>query len=244
MKNKTEKLQYLIVIAVFIVGIGLALVYTIPNPQYNMILDQSDLLIEAFVMTILVSLVSLVGALVLGFVLFMMMRSKIVVIRAISNVFNEIIMGTPLLVMIFLVTYVIGDVIQFDDKLVLGIAALILYNSPYIANAYESVAAVVDEDQYVVMDLYHFKWYQKYRYVIVPQMIKPFIPSLINNLSSVIKSSSLLNIISITEITYLVRTIAARNYAFIEGYYVMWMMYLIVTIPLSMIAKWVGKKVS
>ncbi len=242
--SKKDFIQYFGVILLFAAVIFFALRNSSDNPRYDLILADDNLLFDAFIGTLFVSLTTLIGALILGFVLFMMMRSKIVLLRAISNVFNEIIMGTPLLVMIFLVVYVLGAVIGYSDKLVLGIFALILYNGPYIANAYETTAAVVDRDQYTVMDLYKFKWYQRYIYVIIPQMVKPFIPSLINNLSSVIKSSSLLNIISITEITYITTVISSRNYAFIEGYYIMWLMYLVVTIPLSLLAKYVGRKVA
>ncbi len=242
--KKKESITYLLVSLVFILLISGAIFFTIPDPKYGLILEKSNLLSQAFFNTIMISFISLIGAMLIGFVLFIMMRSKIILMQALSNVFNEIIMGTPLLVMIFLMMYVVGGIMDYDNKLVLGTIALILYNAPYIANAYESVAAVIDEDQYIVMDLYHFKWYQKYLYVIIPQMIRPFIPSLINNLSSVIKSSSLLNVIAISEITYIVTTIAAGNFAFIEGYYVMWLMYLIVTIPLSLLAKIIGKKVA
>ncbi len=243
--KKSAKTQYALVILLFVAAMVYALFFsTSAAPQYNMILSQSDLLLEAFWGTIWISLVTLIGSLILGFVLFMMLRSKIVFIKAISDVLNEIIMGTPLLIMIFLIVYVLGPVVNYGNKLVLGIVALILYNAPYVANAYETTAAVVDADQYTVMDLYGFKWYQRYIYIIIPQMIKPFIPSLINNLSSVIKSSSLLNIIAVTEITYITTAISSRNFAFIEGYYVMWIMYLVVTIPLSLIAKYFGRRMA
>ncbi len=244
MKKNTDKLQFAIVIAIFALLIFASLAYTIENPRYDLILESSALLIESFIYTILISIVTLIGALVLGFIVFVMMRSQIIIIRAVATVFSEIIMGTPLLVMIFLVVYPFGQLIGSNNKMLLGIIAMILYNSPYVANAYESTAAVVDKDQYTVMALYHFKWYQKYQYIILPQMIKPFIPSLVNNLSSVIKGSALLNIISVTEITYIVTVISNRNFAVIEGYYIMWLMYLVVTIPLSLIAKYVSKRVS
>lgn len=242
--KKTDTLQYIAVILGFTVLIGLALAFTTDNPRYDLILTNWDLLVKSFFYTVGISLVTLLGTMVLGFVMFVMLRSKIVIVKAVAQVFNEIIMGTPLLVMIFLVVYPFGQLIGSNDKMLLGIIAMILYNSPYIANAYETTAAVVTADQYVVMDLYHFKWYQKYRYVVIPQMVKPFIPSLINNLSSVIKGSALLNIIAINEITYMTTVISNKNYAIIEGYYIMWLMYLAVTIPLSLLAKYIGKKVS
>lgn len=243
MKQKSVKLQYALVIAVFTAIIGLALAFTTDNPRYDLILSSKSLLMNAFFLTVFLSLISLVGALILGFILWVMARSKIIILKAISNVFSEIIMGTPQLVMIFLIVYPLGSFLSIKDKLLLGVVSLILYNAPYIANAYEATASVVSSEQYVVMDLYHFKWYQKYRYIILPQMIKPFIPSLMNQLSSVIKASSLLNVIAISEITYITTSIATRSYAIIEGYYVMWIMYLIVTIPLSLIAKLIARKV-
>lgn len=244
MKKKTDTLQYMAVIVAFTVAIGIALMCTIEEPRYDLILASRSLLVKSFFSTIMISLITLFGTLILGFVLFVMLRSKITVIRAIAEVFGEIIMGTPLLVMIFLVVYPLGQVLGSGDKLFLGTLAMILYNSPYVANAYESTAAVVTEEQYIVMDLYQFKWYQKYQYVILPQMVKPFIPSLVNNLSSVIKGSALLNIIAVNEITYITTVISNRNYAIIEGYYIMWIMYLMMTIPLSLLAKYIGKKVS
>lgn len=239
-----KSIAYTIVILFFAGVITMALFFTTDNPRYDLILESKSLLIPAFFSTIWISCITLIGALILGFVLFVMNRSQIHIIKAFSTVFSEIIMGTPLLVMIFIVVYPMGAMIGSTNKLLLGIFAMIFYNAPYIANAYQSTAAVVGEEQYVVMDLYNFKWYQKYRYVILPQMVRPFIPSLVNNLSSVIKSSALLNIVAVGEITYTTIVIANRSYAIIEGYYIMWIMYLCVTIPLSILAKYIGRKVS
>ncbi len=242
--KKTETLWYALVIALFTLGIGLALAFTTDNPQYGLILQSWPLLLSAFFTTILISMATLVGAMIFGFLLFVMMRSSVTLSRAVANVFNEIIMGTPLLVMIFLVVYVLGPSIGYREKLGLGILALILYNSPYIANAYQTTAAVVDDDQYTVMELYQFKWYQRYIHIIIPQMVRPFIPSLVNNLSSVIKSSAFLNIVAVAELSYITSTISARTFAFVEGYYIMWVLYLCITIPLSLLAKYLSKKVT
>lgn len=241
-KKNNEKTQYILIILVFTLLIGLALAFTIDEPRYDLILSSSELLWKSFFTTIGISLITLLGTMLLGIVIFIMLRSKITIFRAIATVVSEIIMGTPLLVMIFIVVYPLGQLVHSDNKLLLGIVAMIVYNSPYLANAYETACAVVSEEQYITMNLYQFKWWQKYLYVIFPQMIKPFVPSLINNLSSVIKGSALLNIISINEITYITKVISNKNFAVIEGYYVMWIMYLLVTIPLSLLAKKMAKR--
>jgi ABC-type amino acid transport system permease subunit len=67
---------------------------------------------------------------------------------------------------------------------------------------------------------------------------------MINNLSIIIKGSALLKIISVGEIAYIITVISNKSYASIEGYLVMWIMYLIITIPLSLLASHFAKRFS
>ena len=244
MRSKNTVLQYGLAAGLFVALIFGALFFTIDTPRYDLIFGESKMLVQALLNTLFISVVTLICSVILGFLLFLMMQSAIPFVKAIAMIFKEIVMGTPLLVMVFLGVYVLGDLIHITSKEILGIIALTLYMSPYLSNAYESALAVVDEEQYVVMELYHFNGFQKYRYVILPQMIRPLIPSIINNLSSIIKGSALLKIVSVSEISYVITVISSKNWASVEGYYVMWLAYLIVTIPLSLLAQAIGRKVS
>ncbi|WP_461206613.1 amino acid ABC transporter permease [Clostridium sp. DL1XJH146] len=237
-------IQKILAYAIVIIGFGIILCSATDNLRYDLILKERNLLLSALYTTLWVSMVTLIISMVTGFMFYICMNSKNVFLKTFTNLMKEIVMGTPLLVMIFLVVYVLGIRVGVNDKLSLGIMALTFYMTPYIANAYETASAVVDEDQYMVMDLYHFNGWQKYRYIIIPQMIKPLIPSVINNLSSIIKGSALLKIVSVSEISYIITVISNKSYAAIEGYLVMWVMYLIVTIPLSLLASYVGRRYS
>lgn len=244
MKSANKIIQYLLAGIIFFAIIAAALMFTVDTPRYDLILSERKMLLQALFNTLYISVITLVFSMILGFVLFLMMKSKIPFVKAIAVIFKEIMMGTPLLIMVFLGVYVIGDLISVTNKEILGILALTLYMSPYLANAYESALAVIDEEQYTVMSIYNFNGFQKYCYVILPQMVKPLIPSVINNLSSIIKGSALLKIVSVSEISYVITVISSKNWAAIEGYYVMWLSYLIITIPLSLLAQYIGKRVS
>lgn len=243
MERASKIIQYFIAGLLFAGIIAGALLFTTDHPRYDLIFEDTPMILKALLNTLAISIVTLVLSMLLGFLLFLMARARLPFIRAVAVIFKEIIMGTPLLVMVFLGVYVLGDFIHVSNKTALGILALTLYMSPYLTNAYETAVAVVDADQYTVMELYHFSGFQKYRYVILPQMIRPLIPSLINNLSSMIKGSALLKVVSVSEISYVITVVSAKNWAAIEGYYVMWLSYLIVTIPLSILAQYVGKRV-
>lgn len=217
---------------------------TTDHPRYDLIVSDSNLLWHGLVTTLWTSLFTLLLSMLFGFVLYLLGRSPIPFVKALVSIFQEIVMGTPLLVMIFLCVYVLGVVIHIENKLVLGVTGMTLYMSPYLANSFSSAISVIDEDQYLVMDLYRFTAYQRYRYVIFPQMLRPLMPSLLNNLSNIIKGSALLRIVAITEISYVITVISQRNWATIEGYLIMWAMYLIITIPLSILAQYIGRRLT
>ena len=210
-------IQNIAAFGIFAALILYILFHTTDNPRYHLILDERGMLLEALWNTLYISLISLVLCMAAGFLFYLLLNSRIQLIKAMAVIFREIIMGTPMLVMVFLMVYVFGNLIGVSDKVVLGITALTVYTMPYVANSYESAASVIDKDQYVVMKLYHFSGVQKYLYVIFPQIAKPMLPALINHLSGIIKGSALLKIVSVPEISYVLTAISSKNWAAIEG---------------------------
>ncbi|MCY1153058.1 MAG: ABC transporter permease subunit [Sphaerochaetaceae bacterium] len=240
-KDKLGKIAAFLLVISFLVYIFF---FSIDNLNYKIILQEKEKLILALLSTLYISIVTLLISLISGFIFNLFQNINNVFFRTLSKILREIIMGTPLLVMIFLIVYVFGIRIQIYNKTMLGIIALSLYMTPYMANSYEAAMSIISERQYLVMELYDFNFFQKYRYIILPQIIKPFLPSMINNLSIIIKGSALLKIISVGEIAYIITVISNKSYASIEGYLVMWIMYLIITIPLSLLASHFAKRFS
>lgn len=243
-KSFGSMFQIFLAVLVYALFFVYILCFSLEEPRYDLFFEHTSSLWEGITTTLAISGLALLGSMVLGFGLFLILQSKQVFLRTIAVFFREMVLGTPLLVMLFLAVYVVGDLAQVNDKFVLGVSALILYMCPYLANSYETAVAVVGKNQYIVMDLYDFTTFQKYRYIIIPQMIGPLIPSLINQLSSIVKGSALLKIISVSELSYVLTVISSRNWAVIEGYYIMWLCYLSITIPLSLLAKYLGHRIS
>ncbi len=139
-------------------------------------------------------------------------------------------MGTPLLVLVFVSKYMIGEAFNLENDFYIGIGAITAYIGPYMANMFKGAIDSIDPQQYVVMDLYGFNSFQKYRYIILPQVLKRMLPPIMNNLSYAIKGSSLLYIVTITEIYYSIKLIQSKTFAFTEGFLVLWLAYLCITI--------------
>lgn len=212
--------------------------------DFSVLLESRVRLLKGAGRTVSLSLASLVSSMIAGFLIFLMCEGKNVFVKTSAEIYKEIIMGTPLLVLVFVVVYIIGVALGIRNKMVLGFLALTLYMSPYMTNIFEGAYKSISRNQFVVMDFYGFNLYQKYRYIILPQMLRPIIPGLINNLSGIIKGTSILSTIAISEIFYTTQVLSNQTYRYIEGYFVLWLVYLLITIPLSRLAKQLTKQES
>jgi polar amino acid transport system permease protein len=192
--------------------------------------------------TIIVSVLSLLGSLVLGFVFYLFSISKFKYLNALTDVFTEIIYGTPLLVLIVITAFVIGPAFGTYNRNALGFTALVIYMTPYMKNVYKSAFSSISRDQYMTMDLFGFTPFQRYRYIIIPQVIRILMPPMMNNFSLIIKGSALLNVLSFNELYYAIRVAQSQTFEFVPGYILMWILYLLITIPLSQATKYIERK--
>ncbi len=206
------------------------------------VLPYREDILNGFGRTIWVSVISLIGSTSLGFFFYLMSASRVRYFRAFTDVFTEIIYGTPLLVMIMIMAFVIGPAFGSTNRAVMGYVGLIVYITPYMTNIFKSAIASIGAEQYMAMDLFGFTPYQRYRYIIIPQVVRILMPPLMNNFSLIIKGSALLNVLSYRELFYEVTLMTNNNFRFVEGFLLMWGLYLLITIPLSQVTKWIDRR--
>jgi polar amino acid transport system permease protein len=197
---------------------------------------------SGFFNTIWVSFIALIGSLVLGFIFYLLTQSKFKFFKAFTDVFTEIIYGTPLLVMIMIMAFVVGPALGTFNRTATGTLGLIIYITPYMTNIFKSTFGSISEEQYMAMDLFGFSAYQRYRYIIIPQVVRMLMPPLMNNFSLIIKGSALLNVITYRELFYEITQMTNNNFRFVEGFLLMWGLYLIITIPLSQFTKYIDRR--
>jgi polar amino acid transport system permease protein len=204
--------------------------------------DYGGLIFQGLLNTLYVSFISLFGSLIFGFFMYLLSISKSLFFRALVDVFTEIIYGTPLLVMIVLMAFLIGPAFGNFNRPFLGITGLILYISPFMKNVFQSSFSSIPKEQYMAMDLFGFTPRQRYQFIIIPQVIKVLMPPLMNNFSLIVKGSALLYVLAYAELYYAINIVQSRTFLFVEGYILLWGLYLVITIPLSQLSKWLERK--
>ncbi|MFK5883677.1 MAG: ABC transporter permease subunit [Candidatus Izemoplasma sp.] len=234
--------------ALFIFGLlifGIAMMYP-GRESFDMtrLLPYSNIIIKGWLLTIFASVIVLFLSIILGFFLYILTNTKILVFRYLGLIFNEIVFGSPLVVFLIIIFYFIGVPLNLNNRIVVGIIGLSLYMAPYMKNILQGAMESIEDIQYQAMTVFGFTTYQKYRYIILPQLLKILMPPLAGNLTFIIKGSSLLNFIGVAELYNQITTAQSTTYAVVEGYLLMFIMYLMITIPLIRLTTYFERRVT
>lgn len=210
--------------------------------DWSSIKDYLPVIIKGWNETLLLTFVSLLFSLVIGLILFFMKKSSITCLKYISKVFNELMFGTPLLVLVVILHYIVGRAFNVDNKFISAVIILTMYNSAYISEIYRGGIEAIPDGQWKAAKVFGFNEYQTYRYIIIPQVIKSILPPLTGQLALLVKSTALLSYMAVNEFFNTIMGVNANTFAYIEGYIVLAVGYLIITIPISLAIKYMERK--
>lgn len=197
---------------------------------------------DGFLMTVVISFFSLLLSLVIGLFFAYGQASKLIFLRIFSRIYIEIIRGTPLLVQILIFFYVFAANLGFDNRYVVGVFILAIFSGAYVAEIFRAGIQSIDIEQFEAAKSLGLDTIQTYRYIIFPQAYKRIIPPLTGQFASIIKDSSLLSIISISEFTMNAQEVNAYTYSTLESYIPLAIGYLFLTYPISLYASFLEKK--
>lgn len=195
-----------------------------------------------FKMTIIISFFALFLSLLLGGFFAFAKNSKIILLNKLSIFYVGIIRGTPFLVQIFMGFYVIGTALNITNRYVAGVLILAIFSGAYVTEIIRAGIESIETKQLEAAKSLGFTKWQTYRYIVMPQVIKRIIPPLAGQFISLVKDSSLLSIIAVNEFTKNYQEVDSITFAMVENLVILAIGYLILTIPMSQIAKILERK--
>ncbi len=239
--EKTGALRTALNITLALIVFGLF--FWISLKRLNMELDFAFLwkyrirLFQGFKTTVLLSVVSLVFSLLLGFLSAVGSRSNFLPISYISKIYVQFIRGTPMIMQVYLFFYIIGTAWGISNRFFAGVLILSIFEGAYISEIIRGGVDSIEGTQLEAAKAIGLEKTQTMRLIIIPQIIKRTLPSLAGQFASIIKDSSLLSLISVIELTQTIREISATNFAIFENYIFLGVLYLLLTFPISMVTR-------
>lgn len=193
--------------------------------------------------TLWLSAISSVFALILGLLTGIARVSKNITLRGLAMVYVECIRGTPLLVQIFIAYFFLGTVFNLSRN-VCGVGALALFAGAYVAEIVRAGVQSIPKGQMEASRSLGMTAFQTMKDIILPQAFKKILPPLSGQFISLIKDSSLVSVIAITDLTKSGREIITSTFATFEVWIVVAAMYLLVTSVLSQLVFYMERRLA
>jgi polar amino acid transport system permease protein len=193
--------------------------------------------LRGWLVTVAISAAALLVSLVIGLLTALARRSAFLPARYAAVLYVEAVRGTPLLVQILILFYVVANAFGVDNRYLVGVLALSLFAGAYLSEMIRSGIESIRDSQLESARAIGLTRGQTYRYVIFPQVVRQLVPPLTGQFASIIKDSSLLSIIAVSEFTLNAQEVNAFTYSTLESYLPLAAGYLLLTLPVSLASR-------
>jgi len=205
--------------------------------------------------TVFVTLVAYFLASVLGLLLALAALSRFVVLRQVARFYVEIMRGIPIIVLLLYVAFVGAPAIVAGWNWVISplgfdpwttrdfpflwraVIALTLAYASFLAEVFRAGILSVDRGQIEAAEALGLKPFQRFRLIVFPQAFRTILPPYGNDFVAMVKDSSLVSVLGVADITQLGKVTAAGNFRYFETYNVVALIYLIMTVSLSLLLR-------
>ncbi len=215
------------------------------------VLDNLDILVSGFLLTLALLAIAGVGALVLGSIVAGLRVSPIAPLRAIAVGYTEIFRNTPLTLVLLGSAFVLPFLgVRFPGLspqqfyFVLAAIGLTLYTAPFIAEAIRSGINSIPVGQAEAARSIGLDFGQTLTLVILPQAVRVVVPPIINVLIALTKNTSVAGGFFVVEMFASGRLLIERTAQAVPVLLAVAVLYLVVTVTLGLIASFVEKKVA
>lgn len=193
--------------------------------------------------TLKISFFAAILTFVIGVLVALMKLSTYQFLKDIATVYITIVRGTPLLVQIFLFYFIVANIFELD-RFVAGVLALGIFFGAYMAEVLRGAIQSIDKGQIEAANSLGISKFQAMRYIILPQAFKRALPTLVGEMIALVKDSSLVSVISITDLTKVGKEIVANTFSPFETWIVIALVYLTITSTMSYIGHKLEKKMA
>lgn len=202
--------------------------------------------------TITVAVIAYLGACLMGLGLAVMGLSRFIVLRQTARLYIEVMRGIPIIVLLLYVAFVVAPALVVAVNWVLeplgidpwrtrdfpliarAVIALMLAYSAFLAEIFRAGLQAVDKGQVEAAEALGLNGWLRFRHIVFPQAFRMILPPLGNDFVAMVKDSSLVSVLGVSDITQLAKVTAAGNFRYFETYNVAALLYLTMTIGLSL----------
>ena len=143
--------------------------------------------------------------------------------------------------LLYLFYYVLGPIFKFD-RYTASVLCLAVFHSVLISEIFRAAIEAVHKGQWEAATSIGMSKGQAYRYIILPQSIRFMLPPMTGEVVHMVKSSAIVSVIAVAELTTIGRNIISDTYMSFEIWFTIAIVYMVVTLILSVGVSFVEKR--
>lgn len=208
----------------------------------NLIFNSLNNLFHGTLITLKIVIIAFSIGMIIGVIISFLEISKSSIIKAVINVYITVLRGTPTLVQILFIYYVIPQFNIPIDPVFAASIAIGLNSSAYVSQIIKSGINAIPSGQFEAAKTLGLSSFVTMKDIILPQVFKTSLPSFGNELIAIIKDSSLASIIGVMELSKEASIIRSRTYDAFSILLAISLIYLFLTISVSFAIKKLERK--
>lgn len=211
--------------------------------NFDTVINNLPLFFQATLITIKITLLAFIFALLIAFTVGVLRSYSIPrLFRFLLAAYVEIFRGTPLLIQLFFIYYGLPSIGVVMDAFTAAVIGLALNGGAYMSESVRASILSISKGQEEAAFSLGYTKLEAIWYIILPQAMRVAIPPLMNGFSSMLKETSLVSIISITELTRTGNLIYSRTAKPFEVYLTLGLFYFVMTFSVVLLAKQIERK--
>jgi His/Glu/Gln/Arg/opine family amino acid ABC transporter permease subunit len=203
----------------------------------SLLRDALPQLLNGAKLTLFLTFLTLLIGIPVGLCVALLRISPAAPLKILATTYVEIVRGTPLLMQIYVIYFVLPRVgLQFSP-LVAGVVALSLNAAAYICEIFRAGIESIDAGQMEAARSLGMNYAGAMRWVILPQTLRRVLPPLTNEAVALLKDSSLVSVVALSELMRVGRDLATNSGEPTQIYLTVALLYLLMTLPLTFLVR-------
>ncbi|HHW22758.1 MAG TPA: amino acid ABC transporter permease [Clostridiaceae bacterium] len=166
------------------------------------------------------------------------------VINWLLSAYIEFFRGTPMMVQAMVIYYGSAEALGINmDKYAAAIFIVSINTGAYMAEIVRGGIISIDKGQFEAAHAMGMNHFQTMIYVVMPQVIRNILPATGNEFVINIKDTSVLNVISVSELFFTTKSIAGNSFIFYPPFFIACVLYFVMTFTVTRILRFIEKKI-
>ena len=210
--------------------------------MFEVLLNHYSALAEGVTTTLVVSLTAIACGLVLGVLLAFGLLSRYPLLAWPCGIYRSFWRGTPILVQLLLVYYLLPEIGIEIPPIYAAILTLTLNTAAFQAEIFRSGIGHIPAGQVESARMVGISAWQIRKRIILPQVFRLTLPPLTNEIITILKNSSLVSVIAVTELMRVSEQIVSRTFKPMETYLAAALLYLTMNLVLARISAYLERR--